>query len=150
DSVVDRPAVVRPGGGVEHEPVGEVEGLVQPVDVDAFLVGLPAADGHAEILRPGVDPRLQLAEREAPLGRRVAAAEVVEVDAVQDLDSHARMLVARAARTSSSGSSTPRTGLPGAWSSTSLIRPSSTFLSRCIASHARSRSTATGWGSSTF
>ena len=59
------------------------------------------------------------------------------------------MSSARAARTSASGSSTGKTGRPGASRSTSRILPPRFFLSRRIASQATSRSTATGSGART-
>src|SRR5438093_3253029 len=157
DRVPDRIAVVRPRARVDDERVDVVHGLVTPVDVFALAVGLAAAHTEAELARPRVDARLELLDRLAAVELRIAAADDVQVHAVEDVHTHAATLVlytetsdSSARRTSSAGRSTPATGRPGASSSTSLGRPSTAFLSRAMAAHARSSSTRAGFGSSSL
>ena len=92
ERVADRVAVVRPRPRVCDHSVRPVERLVDPVDVLALAVRLLALHARAEIARPLIDPRLELVERGAAVLLRIAAAEHVEVDAVEDEDAHRRNL----------------------------------------------------------
>src|SRR5581483_5461235 len=142
----DRVAVVAPRAGIDDHAVGVVVRVVDPADVLALAVRLPAARGHAGGVGPVVDPPLQLVEAEPAVELRVASPEHVEVRAVQDDDLHQWMRLSRAARTSLAGRASTL-GPPGV-SSTTLMSSPLRFLSRRSACQARSRSTATGRGSS--
>jgi hypothetical protein len=92
ERVADRPAVVRPRGRVHDEAVDVAVRVVAPLDVLALVVRVPAAHRAAELVRPLVDLGLQLVDPLAAVQRGVAAAEDVEVDAVQDLEAHRRII----------------------------------------------------------
>ena len=51
ERVADRPRVVRPGAGVEQQPVGVVGAPVQLLDELALVVGLEEARLEAELAR---------------------------------------------------------------------------------------------------
>ena len=91
--VVDRPGVVRPGAGVDDQPVGGAEGLVEEPDVLALVVRLAAADLQVELARPGVDLGLEVLDGLAPVDRLVAPPKQAEVDPVEDVDAHGATLV---------------------------------------------------------
>ena len=76
DGVADRPRVVRPGAGVEHQPVGVVGARVQLLDELALVVGLEEAGLEPELARELRDPALEQGERQAAveLGGRAARA----------------------------------------------------------------------------
>ena len=88
ERVVDRPRVVRPGAGVDDQPVGGAERLMEEADVLALVVRLAAPHLEVELARPGVDLRLQVLDRLVAVDRLVAPAEQVEVDPVEDVDAH--------------------------------------------------------------
>src|SRR5262249_36893126 len=145
--VVDRPRVVRPGGGVDDDRVDGVVRVVAPLHELALVVRLAALDGQLELPRPRIDLALELRDRQPSVELRVATAEDVQVDAVEDEDPHAINL-SSSRRTSASGRATPCSG-PSAPRRTKRGIPPRAFLSRCIACQARSRSTGTGRGRST-
>src|SRR5439155_14649064 len=95
ERVPDRIRVVRPGPRVRDDAVGPVERVVAPLDVFALVVRLPAAYVAAELGGPLVDPRLEVAERDAAVELRVAPPEHVEIDPVEHDDLHAGTLVGR-------------------------------------------------------
>src|SRR4051794_3452359 len=112
DRVADRVRVVRPGTRVHHQAVHRpADRLVQVLDERALVVGLEAACRGAVVARPLVDLRFQVRQRQGPVQRRLAAAEQVQVDAVQDRD-HSADATARAS--ASSPGSMPCTGAPTA------------------------------------
>src|SRR5450755_1016506 len=136
ERVPDRPRVVRPGSGVEHDRVRQPLDPVQMLDEVALVVGLEETRLESELVRVGGDPELELGQREAAVEGRVAAPELVEVDPMHDLDAvavHATNSRTAAAR-SSAAIVQPGRGAPGAWSSTNGTGPSPTrFLSRHVA-----------------
>src|SRR5215471_16276067 len=144
---VDRPAGVRPGGGIDDHPVDGVVRGVAPVDELALVVRLAALDGQLELAGPFVDSALELGDRQAAVERRIPSADDVQVHAVEDQHPHAINL-SSSRRTSASAAKKSQRG-PSSPSTTSRMWPSIAFLSRFIASHARSRSARTGSGRST-
>ena len=74
DRVAQRPRVVRPGAGVEQQPVGVVGGAVQLLDELALEVGLEEARLEPELVRELADLALELratrARRRRSDGRR--------------------------------------------------------------------------------
>src|SRR5688572_1471256 len=88
ERVADRVAVVRPRARVHDHPLGPLERVVAEVDVLALAVRLPAARRVADVLRPGIDLLLELAQRETAVERGVSALEDVEVDPVENVDAH--------------------------------------------------------------
>src|SRR5207302_993874 len=90
--VVDRPAVMRPGARIHDHAVRPFRRVVDPLDEFALAVRLSAADAELELVRPFVDPRLELGERHAGVMLWVALAELVQVDAVEDDRAHRRTL----------------------------------------------------------
>ena len=148
--VVDRPRVVAPRARVHDDAVRPVERVVTPVDELPFVVRLAAPDRAPDLVRPLVDLRLELGKRHPAVRRGVASVERIEVDAVQDDDSHGATLrdqvvesrahvVAPEARRSSAASPARR----GERAAASRATP---FLSLASAAHACSRSTLTGSG----
>ncbi len=115
DRIVDRPGVVGPGAGVEDQRVGILAGAVQQLHVLALVVGLLKDDAaDAQLAGVGVDLLLELIEREAAVVRRVAHAQLIEVDAMQH--HHARRghrSSSTAASTAASSSSSPQRNWPG-------------------------------------
>jgi hypothetical protein len=112
ERIANRVAVVRPGARVDDDAARPLEGVMAPVDVLAFAVRVPAARSAAELLRPRVDLRLEIVQRDAAVQLGIAPLEHVQVGAVQDRDLHGAGLypaikASSAARTSSSGRSTP-------------------------------------------
>src|SRR6185312_5882964 len=147
ERVVDRPRVVRPGGGIDDDRVDGVVRVMAPLDELALVVRLAALHGQLERTRPLVDAALELRDREASVELRVATAEDVQIDAVEHEHPHAINL-SSSRRTSASGRTTPVSG-PAAPRRTRCGTPPRAFLSRCIACQARSRSTPTGRGRNT-
>ena len=88
ERVPDRVAVVRPGAGVDDHAVGPAPRLVAGVDELALVVRLEAAHRAAELLRPLVDPGLELGVGHAAVERRIALGERVQIDPVQHQDLH--------------------------------------------------------------
>src|SRR4051794_12958966 len=89
ERIMDRPRVVRPGGGIDDDRVDGVVRVVAPLDELALVVRLAAQDGELELPRPLVDPALELGDRQPSVQPRVAAAEDVQIDAVEDEHPHA-------------------------------------------------------------
>src|SRR6266516_4337641 len=147
ECVVDRPRVVRPRRGVDDDAVDGVVRVVAPLGELTLVVRLAALDGQLELPRPLVDAALELGDRQPAVHLRIATAEHVEVDAVQDGDPHLINL-SSSRRASSSGTATPMRG-PSSPRRTKRGSPPRAFLSRFIAAQARSRSTCTGCGRST-
>jgi len=88
--VTDRARVVRPGAGIDDRAVGEVAQAVQLLDELALVVGLKEARVELELAGERVDRLLELQERHAAVVLRVAPPDLVEVDAVHDVDAVAR------------------------------------------------------------
>ena len=88
DRVADRPRVVSPRARVDDHAVRPVERLVAPVDELTLVVRLTRTHGALELARPLVDLGLELGDADPAVERRIAAADHVEVHAVQDNDSH--------------------------------------------------------------
>ena len=70
ERVADRPRVVGPGAGVQHEPVGDLGDLVQLLDELALEVRLQEADLEAQVVGPGRDLLLEAIERQVAVVRR--------------------------------------------------------------------------------
>src|SRR6185437_593923 len=118
---------------------------VQPLHVGALVVGLKAAHLQAERVPLLLDHGIELGERQRPVERRVAVAELVEVDAVQHLDdgplgAH-RASSSTAARSASGETACPSLTSPGAFTSTNGTSAPVRFLSRATASITDSTST---------
>ena len=60
ERIADRVGVVRPGAGVEHDPVGKPVQTVKMLDELAFVVGLKEASLQSELGRRLVDLQLEL------------------------------------------------------------------------------------------
>ena len=78
---------------VDDHGVGSFERLVQPLDVLALEVRLPADGPEPELLCPLFDLSYQLGQGERAVVLGVAAAEHVQVDSVQDVYAHEGSLV---------------------------------------------------------
>src|SRR4051812_30733006 len=59
-----------------------------PLDELPFAVRLTALHGELELARPRVDATLEVGDRETAVHLRVAPAEHIQVDAVEDDDAH--------------------------------------------------------------
>src|SRR3954471_13428379 len=128
--VADRPRVVRPRAGVEHDPVGVVGCLVELLDELALMVALKEVARKVQLAAELRDPLLELGEGQPAVVLGGPAVQRAEVDAVQD--GHAvlhRVSPASAARTSPSETGTPVRTSPGASTSTNPTRPPRRFLS---------------------
>lgn len=86
--VADRHGGVGPGGGVEHDRVPVVGGLVQPLEELALVVGLPEVDLQAQFLAGGDAQVGEVGERLGAVDRGLPLAEPVEVGAVQHQGLH--------------------------------------------------------------
>ena len=78
ERVADRPAVVRPGAGVEQQPVRVVGGLVQLLDELALVIGVEEARLEAELVPKGVaDPRFAYRGRDVPAASHAPLAAAI-------------------------------------------------------------------------
>ena len=67
-------------------PSGGAERLVDELDVLALVVRLAAPNLQVELPRPRIDLSLEILERTVSVGARVAPAEQIEIDTVEDVD----------------------------------------------------------------
>src|SRR4051812_45918334 len=144
ERVTQRPRVVGPGAGVEHEPVGVIAGAVELLDELALEVGLEEPRLEAQRLGELRDLPLELGEREVAVDLGRPPLEHVEVHPVH----HGHPVLHRAsssiaARRSPSATRHPVRVRPGSSTSTKPTRPPRRFLSRCTATATASRSTPT-------
>src|SRR4029079_6928636 len=94
---------------VHDDRVHGVVRVVAPLDELPLVVRLAALDGQLERPRPLVDAALERGDREPSVELRVAAAEDVQIDAVEDEHPHSINL-SSSRRTSASGTTTPCSG----------------------------------------
>src|SRR5207237_721275 len=123
---------------IEQQPIGQPLEPVQALHELAFVIGSEESRLEAEFMRKRLDSQLQLIQGDRAIVRRVAAAQLVQVDAVHDLDpiAHRRHAVnSRTAAINNRGSTShPGFGSPGASSRTNGTgREPSRFLSRAVA-----------------
>src|SRR4029077_17881502 len=85
ERVAQRPRVVRPRAGVEHDRVRLTAERVQALHKEALVVGVKEARAQAQLARICLDAPLELGQRERAVERGVAGPEVVDVDAVPPL-----------------------------------------------------------------
>src|SRR5439155_5394260 len=136
--VADRPRVVGPRAGIEHDGIGAAGKRVQALDERALVVCVKEARREAQLAAVLLDPALELGERERAVQQRIAAAELIQVDPVHDLDAvwpaaH-RVSSSTAARSSPASTSVSWLTSPGACTSTNGTPARRRFLSRATAS----------------
>ena len=85
---MQRHAVLGEPCRVDQRALCIVDVLVQEVDQHAFVVGLDRLDLHAELGRQRRHLRVDLRQRGVAVDVRLAAAEQVQVRAVQDKELH--------------------------------------------------------------
>src|SRR5262249_31787393 len=143
ERVPDRPGVVGPRAGVQQDRIGLARERVEPLHERALVIGVKEAGVEQQLARMAFYLALELGQRERAVEQRIAPAELVEVDAMHDLDAIAaaahRCSSATASRTSASGISQPTLASPGSDSRTNGTLAPRRFLSRAIASRIASR-----------
>jgi hypothetical protein len=87
ERVMDRPRIVRPGAGVEDDPVRHPLQSVQVVHELALGVGLEEAQRKPQLVCVLADTQLQLGQRQRAVVHLRATTKHVHVDPVHDLDS---------------------------------------------------------------
>src|SRR5207248_9104414 len=86
ECVPGRGGVLGAGAGVEDAAAGEALEPVQPLDEIAVVVGVKEACLEAVLSRGRRDPPLERIELQLAVVSGIAAAELVEVDAVHHFD----------------------------------------------------------------
>ena len=87
NGVADRDRGVRVAAGIEHHAGGFLgAGLVDPVDQLALMVRLPEFERERVALCRLATQALEVGQRRAPIGLRLAGAEQIEIRAVEDVD----------------------------------------------------------------
>ena len=88
DRVVQRHAVLRQRGRIEQRAVERVDALVQLVDEHALVVRLQRLELDAALVSEAMQPLVDLRQGRRAVDVRLAAAEQVQVGAVQDQEFH--------------------------------------------------------------
>lgn len=80
---------MRPSARVNHQRVSLIaQRLVDSLDQLAFMVRLKTLNGRAQLAAQCLQVRVDLGQRRRAVLRRVALAEHIEIDAVQDKNFH--------------------------------------------------------------